>query len=339
MKKTIFSILILAVVMISGRQLTQEDPQLAMQMEIALPGGGGGGGAVQIINSTCLGEGEVWDPFNSGLVCCEGLEVISWDPTLSGCGEITIEGGVCTSMCGNGICDTTEQYCTCPEDCGNSTSTDVTSFTIKLDDSRDFQDEDNYSLNLDNVPVTIISLSHSGDTAYFDIKPKYYHPEISFNDQIDDVYFTWRTNEISEGYMEVSYLIYEDSDGYHFLPNNAYDVEIHKYINDEMLTIYPALYEGNIVLEGNLLGNEDTRLTANLVRIGEDTSYGRAYYDFGYSEAEAEPMELVLYNSLLYNVPSVYDLQDHDSDLLIGNVLLQNPSSILATDQIKFEVL
>ncbi len=116
MKNIIFGIIVLGIIMISGCELAQEDPQLAMQMKMALPGGSGSGGGYV---APCLSEGEYWDPFYSDLECCAGLEVMGWSPSLPGCEDLHVEGGVCTSLCGDGVCGSAEHYCSCPEDCQN----------------------------------------------------------------------------------------------------------------------------------------------------------------------------------------------------------------------------
>lgn len=61
--------------------------------------------------SLCIGEGETM-PTDSDLSCCSGL-------TLNGPKEKTTTiSGICTSKCGNGICDTdTESTTNCRQDC------------------------------------------------------------------------------------------------------------------------------------------------------------------------------------------------------------------------------
>ncbi len=82
------------------------------------------------VNSECISVGCVGDGENTpGAIgpeysdhmateCCEGLKGLIWNVDIKGCEEPMVGGGyLCTSKCGNEICDSNENKCICPEDC------------------------------------------------------------------------------------------------------------------------------------------------------------------------------------------------------------------------------
>ena len=69
----------------------------------------------------CIPEGEAYMDYAGAPTCCSGLELIGLDkqyglsclPPTGGTGD---NSGYCTN-CGNGLCESPENTCNCPEDC------------------------------------------------------------------------------------------------------------------------------------------------------------------------------------------------------------------------------
>jgi len=72
-------------------------------------------------NLTCKKNGESLSP---GYDCCLGLKSINSVSTIKSdgtCAMIVGSFGIC-KPCGNGVCDSGENKCNCPEDCNNATA-------------------------------------------------------------------------------------------------------------------------------------------------------------------------------------------------------------------------
>lgn len=98
---------------------------------------------MKCVNSTCISvgcvpeggqiPGAISPDYRKHMAneCCAGLQVIPYSGLYdSNCNQTMIVGapsGIC-SRCGNGVCESWETKCTCPEDC-NITSVNITSTT------------------------------------------------------------------------------------------------------------------------------------------------------------------------------------------------------------------
>ncbi|MEM3450066.1 MAG: hypothetical protein QW439_00640 [Candidatus Woesearchaeota archaeon] len=84
----------------------------------------------QLVNSTvqvrvedCISEGQ---QVVNNKQCCPGLSKINNSANLTngGCSQAT--GEYCTAKCGNGVCDSLENRCNCPEDCSPTIEAAIT---------------------------------------------------------------------------------------------------------------------------------------------------------------------------------------------------------------------
>ncbi len=68
----------------------------------------------------CIPEGEAYMDYAGAPMCCTDLQLISLDKKYGGCipatGGTGDNSGYCTN-CGNGVCESPESTCNCPEDC------------------------------------------------------------------------------------------------------------------------------------------------------------------------------------------------------------------------------
>ncbi len=75
----------------------------------------------QDCNNNCAkeGEGVGGSAVGSKQNCCQGLKAMSGFEYNGGCSDIRVPGSavICSSKCGNGICESWENGCNCPSDC------------------------------------------------------------------------------------------------------------------------------------------------------------------------------------------------------------------------------